>query len=167
METALEWILTNSYKADMISWLSAHPEYFEEAIELALTNKPPFSWRAAWLLWSCMEENDKRMQGHVKDIIEALSEKKDNHQRELMIILQKMEIREELEGLLFNHCAEVWEKINKQPSVRLNAFKMMVRIAQKHPDLFHEIAFLTQEQYLDSLSPAVRRSVSRMKKELG
>ena len=30
METALEWTLTNSYKADMISYLAAHPEDFEE-----------------------------------------------------------------------------------------------------------------------------------------
>jgi len=30
-ETALEQILTSSYKAGMISYLAAHPEDFEEA----------------------------------------------------------------------------------------------------------------------------------------
>jgi small subunit ribosomal protein S8 len=34
METALEWTLTNSYKADMISYMAAHPEDFEEAIKV-------------------------------------------------------------------------------------------------------------------------------------
>jgi hypothetical protein len=54
METALEWTLTNSYKADMISYLAAHPEDFEEVVKLAIADKQPYSWRAAWLLWSCM-----------------------------------------------------------------------------------------------------------------
>jgi hypothetical protein len=36
----------------LISYLSAHPEYFEEAITLAISDKQPYSWRAAWLLWS-------------------------------------------------------------------------------------------------------------------
>ena len=63
-------------------------------------------------------------------------------------------------------CASVWEKINKKPSVRLTAFKIILKIAKKHPDLSHEIIFLTQNQYMDSLSPVVKRSVSRMIKEI-
>lgn len=166
METELEWILTNSYKADMISYLSTHPENFGEAINLAITDKQPYSWRAAWLLWSCMEKNDDRIQGYVKAIIDTISDKNDNHQRELLLILQQMDISMELEGLLFNHCVTVWEKINKKPSVRFNAFKVIVKIAQKHPDLCREITFLTQDQYMDSLSPAVRKSISEMIKGL-
>jgi hypothetical protein len=165
METELEWTLTNSYKADMISYLAAHPEDFEEAIKLAITDKQPYSWRAAWLLWSCMEENDQRIQGYLKRIINTISDKNDDQQRELLIILQKMEINEKLEGLLFNHCVTVWEKISKKPSVRYNAFKIIVKIAKKHPDLSHEIVFLTQDQYMDSLSPTVKRSISKLVKE--
>ena len=68
METALENILTSSYKAEMISYINTHPNDFEEAIELAVSNKQPYSWRAAWLLWSCMEKNDPRIQVHLKKI---------------------------------------------------------------------------------------------------
>ncbi len=60
-----------------------HPEYFNEAIELALVDKQPYSWRAAWLLWSCMEENDKRIRKYLKKIIDSLKSKDDGHQREL------------------------------------------------------------------------------------
>lgn len=112
-----------------------------------------------------MEENDQRIQCYVKNIIEIIVDRNDDQQRELLIILQKMEIDEELEGLLFNHCASVWEKINKKPSVRLNAFKVMVKIAHKHPGLSHEIIFLTRDQYMDSLSPTVKKSISEMIKE--
>ena len=65
-ETKLEHILTNSYKADMISYMKSHPEDFEEAIKLAITDKQPYSWRAAWLLWSCMDKNDQRINKYIE-----------------------------------------------------------------------------------------------------
>ncbi|MFC2136814.1 hypothetical protein ACFLTE_01430 [Bacteroidota bacterium] len=166
METAIEQILKNSYKEEMISYMNAHPEDFEEAIELAISNKQPYSWRAAWLLWSCIEENDKRIKRHIKRIINALESKTENHQRELLKILLKMELNEEYEGFLFNLCVNIWERINKNPSVRFTAFMVIVKIAKKHPELFHEITLLTQNQYLDSLSPGIKKSISKMIKEL-
>lgn len=166
METALEQVLTSSYKDEMISFMDSHPEYYKEAIELAISNKQPYSWRAAWLLWSCMEENDKRIQGYIKNIINTITTKKDGHQRELLKILLQMELNEEQEGYLFNVCMTIWEKINKKPSVRFTAFKFIIKTAKKHPDLSNEIAFFTQNQYLDSLSPGIKRSLSVMIKEL-
>ena len=165
MKTVLEHILTSSYKADMISYMDAHPEDFEEAIILAVSDKQPYSWRAAWLLWSCMEENDTRIQGYIKIIINSITTKNDDHQRELLKILLQMELNEEYEAFLFDVCTTVWKQINKKPSVRLTAFKIIVKIAKKHPDLSHEIIFLTQNQYLNSLSPVVKRSISKMIKE--
>jgi hypothetical protein len=164
-ETELEQVLTNSYKAGMISYMATHPEDFEEAIQLAISEKQPYSWRAAWLLWGCMEENDHRLQEYITNIIRTISDKNDDHQRELLKILQQLEINEEYEGILFNFCATVWEKIKKKPSVRFTAFKMMVKIAKNHPDLSREIVFLTQDQYMDSLSPAAKKSIFKMIKE--
>lgn len=166
METPFEHILLNSHKAYLISYMNEYPLSFEEAIKLTLTDKKPYSWRAAWLLWSCMEVNDRRIRKHVKDIINILPDRKDNQQRELLKILQQMQIMEEFEGLLFDHCVEVWEKINKQPSVRFNAFKMIVQIAKKHPDLSKEIFSLTQIQYMESLSPGVKKSIYQRIKEI-
>lgn len=166
METVLEYLLTNSYKADLIAYMDVHPEDLEEVIQLAFSNKQPYAWRAAWLLWSCMEENDQRIQGYINNIIDTLSTTNDNHQRELLLILQHLELSEEVEGQIFDVCVSIWEKINKKPAIRINAFTMMIKIAQKYPDLSHEIVFLTQNQYLDSLSAAAQKSISKLIKEL-
>jgi len=166
METALEHILTHSYKAEMISLIDAHPEYFEEAIQLAIAEKQPYSWRAAWLLWSCMNENDSRIRKYIKEIVNSIKSKDDGHQRELLKILFQMDLNKKYEGLLFNICMDVWEQIDKNPSVRLTALKFIIKIAKKHPDLSKEITFLTQDHYLESLSPAVKKSISKMMKEL-
>jgi hypothetical protein len=166
MITKLEWILTNSYKAQMISYLKSHPEDFEEAIELAISDKPPYSWRAAWLLWSCMETNDLRIQKFLKRIISSISTKNDAQQREMLIILQKMDINTDSEGYLFDHCIKIWEKTGKKPSVRYNAFKMIIKLMKKHPDLSHELPLLTQDQYLDPFSPTAKKSIFKMINEL-
>jgi hypothetical protein len=166
LESPLEYILTHSYKAEMISYLKAHPEAFNEAIKLALSDKQPYSWRAAWLLWSCMDYNDLRLQRYQKKIIGTLPITGDNQLRELLLILQRMELKVSYTGKLFDICVKVWEKTDKQPSVRINAFKLMVKIAKKYPDLTDEIIYLTQFHYLYSLSAAVKKSVFKLTEEL-
>lgn len=166
METELEHILTNYNKAAMISHIAAHPESFNELVEYAISDKQPYSWRASWLLWSCMQENDQRLRGRINQLIDAIPSKNDEQQRELFIILQKMELNEESEGILFNICASVWEKIHKKPSVRFNAFKLITKIAKRYPELSNEIEYLIQEQYLDSLSSGARKSILQMSNSL-
>lgn len=117
MTSVLEEKLISSYKDEMISFLNNHPEYFDEAIQLAISDKQPFSWRAAFLLWNCMEDNDKRIQSYIKLIVDSIKTKNDGHQRELLKILSKMEIKEKYEGKLFDVCMGLWEQISKQPSV--------------------------------------------------
>ena len=153
MESTLEHKLLNSYKDEMISFMDAHPEFYKEEVELAISDKQPYSWRAAWLLWSCMEENDKRIQKYIKSIVDTLETKDDGHQRELLKILLQMELKEEYEGILFNICMDIWEQINKTPSVRINALKFIIKIAKKHPELSREITFLTQDNYLNLYHP--------------
>jgi hypothetical protein len=150
----------------MISYIAAHPDCFNELIDYAISDKQPYSWRASWLLWSCMQDNDQRLHGHINQLIDAIPSKNDEQQRELFIILQKMELSEESEGIVFNICVSVWEKIHKKPSVRFNAFKLITKIAKRYPELSNEIEYLIQEQYLDSLSSGARKSILQMSKSL-
>jgi hypothetical protein len=150
----------------MISYIAKHPEAFQEAIELAVSDKQPYSWRAAYVLWSVIEENDKRIQKHIKKIVNAVKNKSDSHQRELLKILLMMELDEKYESKLFDICMDAWEQISKTPSVRINALKMIIKIANKHPELRKEISFLTQDHYLASLSPGARHSALNLMNEV-
>lgn len=165
METKLEHGLLHSYKEEMISFMDAHPEYFEEAIELAVNNKQPYSWRAAWLLWSCIGENDSLIQKHIQKILENIEDKADGHQRELIKILLEMNLNEEQEGYLYDLCVSLWKQVEKKPSVRFTAFRCMVKIAHKYPELSKEVILLSQEMYLGSLSPGVKKSIQKMLKQ--
>ena len=166
MESILENKLLTLYKDEMILFLKSNPEYFDEAIQLALSNKQLYSWRAAFLLGGCMEENDKRVQKHIKSIVNCIPEKEDGHQRELLKILYKMKINEKFEGQIFDICMNLWEQINKSPSVRMTAFKFIFKIIKKHPELLDEIIIITQDHYLESLSPGVKHSIEKMMQEV-
>ena len=160
--TDLEQVLVNSHKEGMIEYVDSHPEDFDELVKLSIEDKQPFSWRAAWLLWSCMTKNDQRVFHYIDSMIKTLPTKRDGHQRELVKILSDMELNEDQEGQVFDICVSLWEKIGKKPSIRYTAFKEILKIAQKYPELANEISFLTQEHFTETLSPGVRKSINRM-----
>jgi len=162
MNTPLQRILMSHDKTRTIAYLKAHPEEVDEAVRLALGDQRPFCWRAAWLLYHCLQPNDPRILPKIDSIIGCLPEKEDGHQRELIKILLLMDLNEQQEGVVFDLCMNMWETIQKAPSVRHTAFKMIARITEKYPDLKKEIAFITQDRYLETLSPGIRRSVERM-----
>lgn len=164
MASKLEQILLNFYKEEMVSFLNSNPSYYQEAIQLAISDKQPLSWRSAWLLFHCMGENDIRIRPYVNKLISVLPVKKDGHQRELIKILFKMKLNDNQEGRLFDICMTIWEKINKSPSVRWTAFYYITETAKKYPELSNEIAFITQSQYLETLSPGIKNAIERMMK---
>ncbi len=165
METVLEKKLMTLYKDEMISFLKENPEYFDEAIQLSITDKQPYSWRAAFLMWGCMDENDARIHKHILPIIKCIKDKRDGHQRELLKILYKMEIDKKYEGRIFDISMNLWKQIDKTPSIRSTALKFIIKIAKKYPELLNEIAFLTQDHFLETLSPGVKNSVRKMMEE--
>lgn len=161
-ESNLEYKLMNSYKDDLISYVNAHQDDFPELIKLAITDKKNYSWRAAWLLWSCMSNNDKRIGRYINEIIDVLPERQDNQQRELLIVLQRMEIDTDNEGRLFDICSKIWRNVSKNPSLRFHAFKTMIAISKKYPDFSNEIKLLTDNYYMDNLTNNVKESVFKL-----
>ena len=74
MQSPLEKILISSYKEEMITFLKTHPEYFDEAIRLAISDNQPFAWRSAFILFDCIDENDKRVKKQINLSLIHISE---------------------------------------------------------------------------------------------
>ncbi|MDR1584922.1 MAG: hypothetical protein LBS07_01935 [Prevotellaceae bacterium] len=165
MQTPLQNALQQLRLDGMISYIEAHPEDFEELLQIAIGSED-YAWNAAWLIHKTMNGNDPRLAGeHIDGIIEAAtSKKRDGHQRELLKILFKIDLSETQEAVLFDACAGIWEQIHKQPGLRYTAFKMMMTIARKYPDLLCEIRFFAQPHYLETLSPGILHGLKKMLK---
>ncbi|MEZ4907207.1 MAG: hypothetical protein R2771_06115 [Saprospiraceae bacterium] len=77
-----------------------------------------------------------------------------------------MDIDEESEGELFDHCITSWENIGNKPAERYNALRIMIKISEKYPELIVEINSLTNESYLQNLADGTKRVIIKSIKKL-
>lgn len=148
-------------KESMLDFLELHPELSHYTFELSVQNHQPQSWRATWLTKLTCKKNDPSLIPYVDRMIEAIDGKHDGHQRELMNVLLKMEWNEEQEGHLFDKCLEICGSIGKSPSVRIVAFRILDKLIRKYPELWYEIQFIVEEDYLESLTAGIKNGFKR------
>lgn len=162
MSSELESVLSRSSSKDqLLEYLAKHPEEIADAVLLSQTTRQPQCWRACWLLFHIFEDQDVRLLSYVDDLIEAIAGKEDGHQRELIKLISRVQLTDEQEGLMFDQCMTIWESVKKIPSVRMMAFRFIVSVVKKYPELAEEVRYVTESDYLESLSPGVLKSVRR------
>ena len=159
----IDFVLTQCGKPRMMDAVRRHPRFFGQALRLLLAGQVVYTWRAAWLLNCNMNENDRRIRKHVNGLVEILPQRPENEQREILKILLRMEIGEDTEGLLLDHCISIWKRPNLRPGVRYYALKLVSNIALRHPELRNELDLLTQDFHLETISPGIRRSIMKLK----
>jgi hypothetical protein len=157
-------------KEMMLGYLDDHPELEEYTIQLAYQNLDPQSWRACWLTQLVCTKNDPRLKPHINEMIQSLIGKSDGHQRELLKVIQKADWNEDQEGYLFEQCLSICGSIEKSPSVRITAFRVLAKLIGKYPELWYEIQFIIEEDYLDTLSHGIKngfiKELAALKKKI-
>ena len=149
-------------KEFLIQLFQEQAEVHASAIQISLNKEQPQAWRATWILTHCTCKNDIRIQPFISDFIHILPDKKDGHQREILKMLHKMNLDEEQEGKLFDICMSLWENLAKAPAVRYVAFKFIHKTCTKYPELHGELAFISQDHYLETLSPGIQKIIRRI-----
>lgn len=119
-----------------------------------------YAWRAAWLMKGAVHQEDN-WDEFMTQAIEVLPTLQDGHQREILKLIELLPIKEDMEGPLFDICMSIWESPGKIPSVRMTAFLFILEVVKKYPDLRSEMDHLTQEHYMESLSPGVKRVLQK------
>lgn len=166
LNPSLEEILTTYPREEMIEYLTSTPRRFEELISLATKNELPHSGRAAWLLSKIIQENDLRVSPYIPDIIQAFTLVRDGQQRDLIKVLCRIELEEDVEGILFDTSVQIWCHLDHIPSLRYYAFRLILKIIEKHPDLYNELDLLTENHYIDTLSGGIKKSIQKLIKAL-
>jgi hypothetical protein len=73
-----------------------------------------------------------------------------------------MDLNEKDSIRLFDIALQIWQRQEKQLSIRYYAFRMMVKISKKYPELHREVLAFSDSAYTDSLTPGIRSSVQRL-----
>ena len=154
-------------KEVMLGFIKKHPSMFNDILMASLNTDHKKAWRAALLLGHLIKKNDKRMVPFVMHFIELLPKiSHDGHQRQVLIILDKMELTEKQNGYLFNNSLSIWEAVQKIPSTRIFAFKTMLKISNSFPQLKAELLLFTTNYYTQTLSPGIKVSFKKMTAKL-
>ena len=112
------------------------------------------SWRAAWIVNHLSENNDKRLQKPLHNIIKSIKDKENRHQRELIKIVRKMQLNEKNEGIFFDVCMSIWKGgQTKQPAVRYYCGLFIIEMAKKYPEIKNELDYLTADYYTKNPLP--------------
>lgn len=159
-------LLLSAHKKTLLAALHQHPEDKHMLLDLLLKEKDPLAWRAGWLLGDCISNNDPIIVPLISEIIDLLPEKTESQQREYLKILLRMNLYEKQEGKLFDLCTQLWLNPRKQPSIRMYSFRLMLKIAENHPQLIHEIKIIAQTEHTQNLSKGVRHSVGLLLNKL-
>jgi hypothetical protein len=163
----LDTILQTTFKKEvLINRLIQHPDEVESAIQAMLQDKQPLGWRATWILKSILNPNDPRLLKVMDQLLHNLPERPDGHQRELLHLILSCELNDEQEGYLFETCLSIWISIRKSPSVRYLALRHLAKLVKKYPELVHELELVTDQPYLETLSPGIRKGCHSMVTEL-
>ncbi|MBK8807038.1 MAG: hypothetical protein IPO21_10475 [Bacteroidales bacterium] len=162
MNETIEHLLLHKCKPRQISYIKSNPEQLHKLLELSLDYLHPLSKRAASLLWSCIPDEHFCSETEIDLLLDILLKINESHQREVFKILFELHLIEAQQGILYAHCVNGWSQTQLQPSVRYNALKMMLKIANQHKELFSEIDILTQSQYLETFSINAAKAIRKM-----
>ncbi|MDB3905464.1 hypothetical protein N9335_03195 [Crocinitomicaceae bacterium] len=153
------WSDINSSEAS--KFINQSEEHIRKMVELSVCDVKDVSWRAAWLLGKSITKLSNPIQKYHLKIIKGISEKESGHQRELIKLVIDKNLSEEEEGRLFEVCIEIWKDIHKKPGTRSYAFNYIHKMITKYPDLKNELSGLFDTKYLDTLSPAIKKSIQK------
>lgn len=159
---ALREAMMTMMKKDAVQWIKSHPDCFTDLVQLSMADEQPYSKRAAYLLWDCIDPNDPRIEKKFKMIWKKLPELTDSQQWNLLKVLSMLKVPEELKGPIFDYCLLMFMDHNRSPALRYNACKWLFELAKEEPELFHEIKNVLQSPYTDSLTRGVKHSVMKM-----
>lgn len=124
-----------------------------------ITSSNNRAWKATWLLNQAIKTENIRLDNYVKKICHAIKDKPSNHKRELLRILETIQLNENNEGLVFDVSISCWEDLRAQSSCRMVGFRLALKIAKKHRELIQEVRALADDRFLTGLSPGIKHSV--------
>jgi len=150
----------------LIEYLKNDPSQKVELFTIAVNEGEPLGWRAAWMIRHVAEPKDPLLQKFLPEVINGIGSYDESKQREWLKIVVKMEVPEELQGELYDHCVNIWLDIGKHAALRISAFQWMVKLVEMYPELASEVKLLMTQEYVEALTPGIQGTFKRLAKKM-
>ena len=131
----------------IVEFIGADAEKFKELVEIFCSDEYKLAQRAGWALTYSAELNPKLTRPHLKKLLDQL-ERDDVHdavKRNVVRLLQYVEIPEKLLGRVYAHCVDLVDDLDAPIAVRVFALSAATRIARSEPDLQRELRLVVKK----------------------
>lgn len=151
----------------IVNEIGEHPEYFSALMRVALYNKEPKSWRAAYIVDKIDENHPKLISPYVTKIIQQIKiEEHSGKKRHFLRQISLNPIPEIHFGFLFDYCLNAVTSAKEPPAVRVHAMQILFNISEKEPDLKPEILSVIEHEMEYHSTAAILSRGSKLAKKL-
>jgi len=128
-------------------YITEHPELIETLMNIALTDCPDTSWRAAWTADKIHEHHPELIVPYLPAMINfALKTADSGKKRHLLKLISLHPIAEDDMARVLHFCIEIFTSAAEPIAVRVHAMQILFNIAQKEPDFTGELIDLIEHE---------------------
>ncbi len=147
------------HKERLFEKIKSEERNIDLLIKWSQLTKQPLAWRATWLLKQTLNKNDTIIKEITPNVLKQFTLFNESQKREWLKILEKQELSDHEEGILFDLCMTEWGKVHNHPALRASAIVVIFKILKKYPELKSELNHVMSTEYTESLSPGIQRSI--------
>lgn len=131
----------------IVEFISDDPKRFAELMKLFFAGEYRLTQRAAWTMNYCAQRHPELILPYLPKLLDCL-EREDMHdavKRNVMRLLQYIEIPKRLTGRVYAHCLDFLDDAFQPVAVRAFAMTVAARIAKSEPDLLNELRLIVSK----------------------
>lgn len=123
------------------------PENYKTLIKIALYDKNPKSWRAAYLVDKINDINSEMLKPFLNEMVEQVKkEKNGSKKRHFLKLISMNDIQKNHQGILFDFCLKRFTSSKDAVAIRVHAMQILFNIAQTEPELKPEIQAIIEHE---------------------
>ncbi len=150
-----------------IQGIEKNPEYYSILMGIALYNKTPKSWRAAYLVDKIHENSPELIIPFIIEIIHQLKvEKHSGKKRHFLKQISLNKIPKEHFGFLVDYCLKALTSAKERPAVRVNAMQILYNISEIETELKPEILAVIEHEMEYHFTAGIISRGSKLVKKL-
>ena len=151
--------------ATLVKWVGKDKMRFQQLMEFLLQGDEPLAKKSAWIIGHCAEEHPELVSPWLKPMINRMQETGVHSavKRNVVRILQFVEIPRKLQGVVANLCFELISSIDEPIAVRTFSITVLAKIAQVEPELKKELEIVVRKM-LPYATPAFRARAKKVLK---
>lgn len=157
IRAALEKEHSKTQAEKITKFIGADTKRFAELMRLFFEGEYRVTQRAAWPMSNCVKKHPSLIKPYFKKIV-GLLKRSDLHpavERNIMRLLQHVEIPERWHGEVMNHCFESIADPRAAIAVKAFSLRILENFLKAYPEIFPEIKLIIEERW-DKETPAFR-----------